>query len=123
MEEKLIVLAEDDQDLSYILGIHLNKLGYTTVNFQLISDVKSFLRRRKPYLVIMDNHLTDGMTLDHISRIKTVAPKVSIILMTADFIHDVREHKNYCFLDGLLLKPFPPERLNDILEKAAMTGT
>jgi response regulator of citrate/malate metabolism len=92
------------------------------VNFQLISDVKSFLRRRKPYLVIMDNHLTDGMTLDHISRIKTVAPKVSIILMTADFIHDVREHKNYCFLDGLLLKPFPPERLNDILEKAA-TGT
>jgi DNA-binding NtrC family response regulator len=122
MEEKLIVLAEDDQDLSYILGIHLNKLGYTTVNFQLISDVKSFLRRRKPYLVIMDNHLTDGMTLDHISRIKTVAPKVSIILMTADFIHDVREHKNYCFLDGLLLKPFPPERLNDILEKAA-TGT
>jgi DNA-binding NtrC family response regulator len=123
MEEKLIVLAEDDQDLSYILGIHLNKLGYTTVNFQLISDVKSFLRRRKPYLVIMDNHLTDGMTLDHISRIKTVAPKVSIILMTADFIHDVREHKNYCFLDGLLLKPFPPERLNDVLEKAAMTGT
>jgi DNA-binding NtrC family response regulator len=122
MNKKLIVLAEDDQDLSYILTLHLNKLGYTTVNFQLISDVKSFLRRKKPSLVLMDNHLTDGMALDHISRIKTFAPKVTIILMTADFLHDLREHKNYCFLDGLLLKPFPPEKLNDILEKAAMTG-
>lgn len=122
MEEKLIVLAEDDLDLSYLLGLHLNKLGYTTVKFELIKDVKSFLRRRTPGLVLMDNHLTDGMALDHISRIKTVAPKAAIILMTADFIHDLQEHKNYCFLDGLLLKPFRPESLNDILEKAAMTG-
>ena len=123
MEEKLIVLAEDDLDLSYILNLHLSKLGYTTVNFQLISDVKSFLRKRKPGLVLMDNHLTDGTALDHINRIKMFAPKVLIILMTADFIHDLCDHKNYCFLDGLLLKPFPPERLNDILEKAAITGT
>ena len=119
MHEKFITVAEDDADLAIILQLHLKSIGYPSVNFSSIGEATSFVYQKKSGLLLIDNHLTDGIAIDYVGSIKNTTPGIPIILMTADYIEDLVEHENYCFLDGLLLKPFAPESLNAVIEKAA----
>ena len=118
MQKKLITLAEDDEDLAILLRLHLKSIGYPSVNFSTIGETTSFLIHKKSGLLLMDNHLADGLAMDHLGAIKAATPDIPIVLMTADYLEDLVSHENYCFLDAVLLKPFAPESLNAVIEKA-----
>jgi DNA-binding response OmpR family regulator len=121
MGKNEIVIVEDDLDLGLILQLHLQGNGFKTIFLQSISEATSYLTYQHPTLLLVDNHLTDGTALDHIGEFKTSTPDLSIVLMTADFIEELRGHQNYNCLDGLLLKPFAPEILNQVLQHAITT--
>lgn len=57
--------------------------------------------------------------MDHIDRFKSGSPGVPMVLMTADFIQDLRKSQGYLSFDGLLLKPFSPDKLDVVLERIA----
>lgn len=115
------MIVDDDLDLGLILQLHLNGEGFKTIFLQSISEATMYLNSSHPTLLLVDNHLTDGVALDHVGKIKTSTPDLPIVLMTADFIEELRSHQNYGYLDGLLLKPFAPEILNQVLHHVITT--
>jgi response regulator of citrate/malate metabolism len=121
MEKNEIMIVEDDLDLGLILQLHLQGNGFKTIFLQSISETTTYLTYEQPTLLLVDNHLTDGTALDHIGEFKTSTPDLSIVLMTADFLEELQNHQNYGYLDGLLLKPFAPEILNQVLQHAIST--
>jgi DNA-binding response OmpR family regulator len=118
MEKNEIMIVEDDLDLGLILQLHLNGHGFKTIFLQSISEATTYLSYEHPVLLLVDNHLTDGTALDYIGEFKTFTPDLPIVLMTADFIEELRCHQNYSYLDGLLLKPFAPEILDQVVHHA-----
>ena len=44
---------------------------------------KSHLQKNDPPVIFLDNHLSDGMGIDHVARIKKEHPSSCIIMITA----------------------------------------
>jgi DNA-binding NtrC family response regulator len=117
--KQLILIAEDDEDLCHLLEIHIRSKGYQTIIVQSIQETQSCLTSQSPSMVLLDNNLNDGRAMDYVEKLKAISPGLPIVLMTADFIQDLRQSQHYTCLDGVLLKPFTPESLNKVLESVA----
>ncbi|MEP7320241.1 MAG: response regulator, partial [Panacibacter sp.] len=83
--EKLIkaLIVEDDLDICYLLSgiLKQRKLASNFVN--TLSDAEKVLRNEVPDIMIIDNHLPDGLGVEFISYIKTNYPHTRIIMITA----------------------------------------
>lgn len=117
--KNVILIVENDQDLSRLLTMHLRRKGYSTLSVDSLKGAESLLSNPGLTLMLIDNHLEDGLAIDHVEHFKSRSPGTPIVMMTADYIQDIRKSKQFNSLDGILLKPFSPDSLNDILPAIA----
>jgi DNA-binding response OmpR family regulator len=113
-----ILIVDDDRDLCKLLSMYLRKIGYTTTCLHALNDVEFHLQDN-PILILLDNQLDDGIGLDFISHFKRSCPDVPIVLMTADYVTDLKKKADFVCIDGLLLKPFTTRSLDQVLERIA----
>ena len=106
----LIMVVDDDQDLSEMLGIVLNGAGYEVDLVNRGDQVMELLRAQKPDLVLLDVMLPgmDGIEVAKAIRAESMVP---IVMLTAKGdTHDVVRGLE-AGADDYMVKPFNPSEL------------
>ena len=106
----LIMVVDDDQDLSEMLGIVLNGAGYEVDLGNRGDQVMDLLRAQKPDLVLLDVMLPgmDGIEVAKAIREESMVP---IVMLTAmGDTHDVVRGLE-AGADDYMVKPFNPSEL------------
>jgi len=111
------LIIEDELDICYLLkGI----LRYKNVDADYVTSLGEadlVLRDSAPPVVFLDNHLSDGLGVHYIARVKKKFPDTKVIMLTA---HDTQADRELAMREGVDLfigKPFT----RDVIGKALDT--
>lgn len=110
------LIVEDDPDICYLLTGILRQKQLDSSFVNNISDAMHALQKTTPDVVLLDNHLPDGLGVDFISYIKSNFPQTRVILMTA---HDTGFDKTIALNNGadyFIGKPFSKSIINTTLD-------
>lgn len=107
---KLIVVVEDDSDISRLLKLELEEAGYAVQAFETGMGGLAAVREQKPHLVILDLGLPDLSGAEIARRIRQTGDTPIIILTAADDVTTKVEMLN-AGADDYLAKPFHAQEL------------
>jgi DNA-binding NtrC family response regulator len=113
-----ILIVDDDKSVTGALDLILTEAGYETLTTHSLVQAKSILSSRSFDLVLTDLRLNDGTGIELITHIKEQTPDSEVILMTAfgsiEVTIEAIKRGAYYYLE----KPFPPDRLLALVERA-----
>jgi DNA-binding response OmpR family regulator len=117
-DKKLQALIIDDEvDICYLLKGMLRQKNIDASYVTTLADAEAHLKKNDPPVIFLDNHLSDGMGIDHIARIKKEHPASCIIMITA---HDTSTDREIAYKEGVdffIGKPFTREMILRTIEK------
>ncbi|XPV68350.1 MAG: response regulator transcription factor [Halarcobacter sp.] len=107
MNEKLILIVEDEEDILELLEYTLQKNGYETIGFLSVNDkLKKIFDEEKIDLILMDRNLPGLDGTSFINDIKEQGYNIPVIYLTAkDKDEDILEGFN-SYADDYITKPF-----------------
>ncbi len=111
-----ILIVDDEPDICYFLSINLAKRGFDTTVSNTLADAEKEIRNEPPTVLLLDNHLPDGMGVDFLNNINALYPEMKIIMITA---HDSAQDRSKAYHNGssfFLSKPFTIAAVNKILD-------
>lgn len=116
MEQKDILIVDDDENMNFALGETLLRKNYTVDKAFSYLEAKEKINFCNYPMVITDVRMPDGSGIDLASEIKKKNPDTKIIVITAyGKIEDaVTAMKNGA--EDYILKPFPAEKILDLVE-------
>ena len=104
MEKVLII--DDEVDICYFLKRNLDRKDYTTTFVNTLQEAKKLVETAKPSVLLLDNHLPDGLGLDFAEQVKKTHPKIKIVMITAHDTPNDRSSADKNGVDYFLSKPF-----------------
>lgn len=110
-DEKLILIVEDDAQISQFIHVSLHAAGFKSNQVKTLSAALSALEDKKPSLVLLDLGLPDGEGLDFI-RVCREHSDIPIIVLSA---RQSEQDKVACLnagADDYLSKPFGVDELH-----------
>lgn len=110
MLSNVVMVVEDDIDISEIVNIYLNNEGFTVLQAHSLQEARSLLQSYQPIAYILDVNLPDGTGFEFAEELNK-KEKPIIIFLT---VHDSIEMKLKGFeigADDYLTKPFIPKEL------------
>lgn len=119
-EARRVLVVDDEPGFLRTLGDVLRHNGYVVFAAQTLAEAITQLERASPSAVILDLRLDHTAPTESVLAIKRVSPAVALILYsghpaTLDAVtHDLPKP----LISGTLRKPFPPERLLQLLDAA-----
>lgn len=111
--ETQALIVDDEVDICFLLSYMLGKNSIQSDYVTSIREAKEALKNEHPSMMLLDNHLSDGLGIDFIPFVRSHYPSVRIIMITA---FDGREEKEKALSRGasaFISKPFTQD---DILE-------
>ncbi|QKF80802.1 DNA-binding response regulator [Halarcobacter ebronensis] len=107
MNEKLILIVEDEEDILELLEYSLQKEGYETIGFLNVNDkVEKVLDEEPVNLIIMDRNLPGIDGTEFVNSIKKKGYNIPIVYLTAkDKDEDILEGFD-AHADDYITKPF-----------------
>ncbi len=105
MEDKFILLVEDDSDIATVIGDQLELDGYTVATAHSGEEGLAIFRRDRPDLVILDLNLPDMDGLKWCSLVRKESSTPIIILSARDTLSD-KVRGLGCGADDYMVKPF-----------------
>jgi DNA-binding response OmpR family regulator len=78
----VLLLVEDDADMRSLLRDELSEMGHHIMEAANADEALEYVRDHKPSLILTDLRMPAG-GMGYVSRLRTSAPEVPIILMTA----------------------------------------
>ena len=105
------LIIDDEVDICYLLRSMLRQKNIDASYVTTLADAEAHLQKNDPPVIFLDNHLSDGMGVDHIARIKADHPATVIIMITA---HDTSADRELAYKKGVDLfvgKPFTKEMI------------
>ena len=81
-ERLIVLLAEDDGDMRSLLCDELSEMGFGILEAADANQALQYILTHKPSLIVTDLRMPAG-GMDYVARLRTSAPDVPIILMTA----------------------------------------
>lgn len=122
MQEKKILVVEDDAIISELIMWRLKDLGYKNCNF--VSSGEEAVERAKetsPDLILMDVTLEGDLDgIDAIKEIKKFMPGVSFVYLSSHMEDDIIERALATRPSGYIAKPFEDFELRMGIEIALM---
>lgn len=118
-----VLLIDGDPDflasLTDVIGSH----GTRVLQALTLGEALSLLDRQVPEVVVLDLKLEGIQPADAVLAIKGVSPAVALILSTGrkDMLDRTLEEIPAGMVRASLIKPFPPERLVELLDAIALT--
>jgi DNA-binding response OmpR family regulator len=119
MDNKTILIVEDDEITALNLKISLEKHNYTIISIcDNITDAKSKIKKFLPDLIIIDISLQEGN--DGIKLAKSVRKKQKIpfIFLTSYSDDDIISQAKLTQPYGYIVKPFDPNSLHATIQMA-----
>ncbi len=115
-----VLIVDDNSGLAYFTAYSLKQelAGLTVLTAASCREARSLAGNQQPSLLIVDLELPDGNGLDLVSDLKSQFPAMIPILITATPL-SVDVHKD---LFGVLIKPYDPEILIDLVSRALELG-
>lgn len=116
-DKSLILIIEDDMQISQFLQSSLKVSGYLTHCAQTIAGGKHLLNEHKPALIILDLNLPDGDGRDFIDYVR-ISSDIPILVLSA---RQSEQEKVDCFdsgADDYLAKPFG---VNELLARVKVS--
>jgi DNA-binding NtrC family response regulator len=117
-ENHRVLIIDDERPVLMTLEALLKRHGYHVETAPTATQGLKLLDTKSPTLVLLDLRLPDADGLEMLDRIKTEAPGVQVIILTAhDSLHNAIESIKrgaYHFIS----KPYAPEELLSLIEKA-----
>jgi two-component system response regulator AtoC len=117
-ENHRVLIIDDERPVLMTLEALLKRHGYHVETAPTATQGLKLLNTKLPTLVLLDLRLPDADGLEMLDRIKTEAPGVQVIVLTAhDSLHNAIESIKrgaYHFIS----KPYAPEELLSLIEKA-----
>ena len=112
-----VLIVDDELDICYLLSGMLKQRNFRTGFVNSLSDAVIALQTDKPSLLVLDNHLPDGLGLDFIPYVKKNFPETKVIMITA---HDGSKERKQAYEGGVDLfvaKPLNRKLINDAIDK------
>jgi len=120
---KRILIVDHERSATGALDLIFSEEGFEVLTAEGLADAIEILRDASVDLVITDLRLSDGSGIDLITHIKSETPDTEVILMTANGSIDITieaiKRGAYYYLE----KPFTPERLFALVERALEFAT
>ena len=110
------MIIEDERDLCYLLAIVLKQSNVPSTCVYSIKEARENIKKIKPSIIFLDNHLPDGIGSDFISQAKEMYPAAKIIMITA---HDSPSEIDEAFHKGadyFISKPFNSTAIRTTLD-------
>lgn len=118
-----ILIVDDEPDICYFLSTNLTKRGFITSSSNTLSDAENAIRDRQPEILLLDNHLPDGMGIDFLNKVSAEYPDIKVIMITA---HDSPQDRAKAFTNGssfFLSKPFTIAAVNQVVDLVLSTDS
>ena len=112
-----ILIVDDEPDICYSLSRTLSKRAFITATSNSIAEAELQIKSNIPNILLLDNHLPDGLGIDFARKISHRYPEIRIIMITA---HDSPEDRFKAFSNGIdffLSKPFTINQINHIVDE------
>ncbi len=108
-----ILIVDDEVDICYFLSLNLKKNNFSASYVNSLVEAKKAIVSQHPDILLLDNHLPDGLGVDFAHEVKEVHPEIKIVMITAhDTPYDrIKANKNG--IDYFLSKPF---MINDVFK-------
>ena len=116
-DKSLILIIEDDAQISLFLQSSLKANGYSSISARTLLEGKQLASEHKPALIILDLNLPDGDGRDFISYLRTHSD-IPILVLSA---RQLEQEKVACFdlgADDYLAKPFG---VNELLARVRVS--
>lgn len=112
-----VLIVDDESDICYLLNGLLQRNNIDSKFVTTLKAAKAELLESTPSLILLDNHLTDGMGLDFMVYVRQHYPSIKIIMITA---YDGHEEKGKAFASGAVAfinKPFTRQDILNVLHQ------
>ncbi len=112
-----ILIVDDEIDACYLLVSMLNIKKVTSSCANSIGEAQAALIKEMPEIVLLDNHLKDGLGIDFIRTIKKQSPQSKVVIISA---HDNLSDRQKAFSNGadfFIAKPFTRDIIYRTIEK------
>lgn len=108
IDNKLLkaLIVDDDSDICYLLSGILRQKKLAASSVSTLQEARQALENNKPDILILDNHLPDGLGMEFIVYVKQYYPLTRIIFITA---HDTITDRSKAIsmgADYFIGKPF-----------------
>ncbi|MEI9807044.1 MAG: response regulator [Bacteroidota bacterium] len=107
-----ILIIDDESDIRFLLSNILKQRNFGRFSHPASSEADNIIKEEAPFsYIFLDNHLPDGLGVDHIKQIKERCPLSKVIMITAhDNLAD-REKASHEGADHFIGKPFSRESI------------
>jgi DNA-binding response OmpR family regulator len=113
-----VLVVDDDPVITDLLGIHLERQGYTVKVASSAVDGEKFIVEDQYQLVVSDIEMPGLDGIEFLKRIREKQPGVGVIIMTAFPDNHPRTTALRAGADGYVRKPFNLNQFSNVLEKA-----
>ena len=105
-----ILIIDDESDTRYLLSNILKQKNIQSVFATSLSEADDIMENESEFsFIFLDNHLPDGLGINHIKQIKKKCPQCKIIMVTAQDDRSAREKATKEGADYFIGKPFSCE--------------
>lgn len=114
------LIIDDEVDICYLLKGILRQRNIQADHVTSLAAADTFLKETHPPVIFLDNHLSDGLGIDYVRRLKENHPLTKVIMITA---HDTAHDRERAFNEGVdffISKPFSREMILRTIEKISM---
>ncbi|MBC8034396.1 MAG: response regulator [Chitinophagaceae bacterium] len=101
-----VLIVDDEVDICFVLTGLFKSKNVISAYANSLAEAAVLMKSEHPTIIILDNHLPDGLGVEFIDHVKQFYPRVKIIMITA---HDSPTEKNLAFQKGadyFIGKPF-----------------
>lgn len=122
--EPLVLVVEDEPRNLALLRALLGRRGYELVTVESLAGARTWLRDRRPDLVLLDRRLPDGDGLDLARDLKgdPVTAAVPLVLLSASVLPADERAAAEAGCDAFLPKPLELARLLAEVERLLAAG-
>ncbi|TMI70139.1 MAG: response regulator [Bacteroidetes bacterium] len=121
MQNREILIVDDETDIRFLLGSILKQKNIQTVFASSLSEADNILKNKKKFdCIFLDNFLPDGLGVNHIKQIKNNYPQAKIVMITAHDNQTDREKASNEGADYFIGKPFSSESILKTIDRLAV---
>lgn len=111
------LIIDDEVDICYLLKGILRHRNIEADYVTSLADAVKHLENSDPPVIFLDNHLSDGLGIEYIHRIKKEHPAAKVVMITA---HDTATDREKAYKEGVdffISKPFTRDIILKTIEK------